>query len=232
MSKPPSSTNTWLLRNRKRTDLPPSNPPSEKRNLDGIVGSLADRAANQYHRIQNLFRSSDDQEKADSRGTAQGSSSTLQAEEKPASSSSHGRRFFKSAPQPAPLQARVREIEEILGRLEILLQEHSRRLTMLEGETQQLASKGTIRSNAPDTPMSIAQDPEPGASVPPAFPASLSALDPVFVQSLANRLDHMETLMKSRERSRARPKPRVNKLTRFMGLEDHSSGSPLKRPRI
>ncbi|OAV96489.1 hypothetical protein, variant [Puccinia triticina 1-1 BBBD Race 1] len=234
MSKPTSTTSIGQLRNRRRTDLPPSNPPNERRNLEGLVGSIAGRAANQYHRIQNLFRSSDqrlDHRLAQDRAgiNPQASSSSSNNPNFSSSSTQSTKRFFRTPLQAAPLQARVGEIEKILGRLELLLQEHSHRLALLEGETEQLASRsGTIRMNAPDTPMSNPpQDPELS---PQPFPTNLSHLEPAFVQSLSDRLERMEALIELKEKNKTRAKSRANKLTRFMGLDDQSH--PNKRPRI
>ncbi|PLW15791.1 hypothetical protein PCASD_19432 [Puccinia coronata f. sp. avenae] len=233
MADSSSSSDTWKLSTgRKRTDLPPSDPPGERRNLEGLVESIAERATHQYYRIQNLFRSADgpDEERQEilrdptlnahpeqrfpSGASAPSSSSSAQA----------ARRFFRALPaQSTPLPLRVQEMEKTLDRIELLLQDHTHRLAKLEEQTS--------RALVPDTPSTNRPyGLELGSET---FQGSFSVLDPNFVQSLSNRLEAMEAVFseKEKEKNKAKAKPsRTNKITRFMGLDDQ--GHSNKRPRI
>ncbi|POW14680.1 hypothetical protein PSHT_07326 [Puccinia striiformis] len=247
MSKPASRSGSWNFGSRRtRTDLPPSNPPNgQRRKLDELVGSITKRATNQYFRLQNLFKAADehDAETQEILRAASVHKDPPVAHRFP-SSSNQAKGSYKPPPVHfPPLQTRVQELEQGLGKLELLVQNQCERLSKLEELLPQFNTRDPIRPVAPDTPMSIPPtnqnhliDPDILMANPPhhvqlgkpVSQGSMSMLHPDFIQSFSNRLDAVEAIFANKEKNKARPKP--HKLSRFMGYEDQST--PHKRARF
>ncbi|KNZ53382.1 uncharacterized protein VP01_3258g2 [Puccinia sorghi] len=208
-----STPGSWQSTGRRRTDFPPSNPPGERRNLEGLVGSLTEQAANQYYRIQNLFRSAEEQDE-ETQEMIRDSAQAQTEERGPTSPSTQAaKRLFRAPSHSDPLKSRLQAIEETVERIVSGLKPfHSHRLAKLEG-MHPPASEG-IRFRAPDTPLSN-------------YPESLGIHSEV--QSLSNRLEVMEARYANKEKNKSKAKPKINKLARFMGRDDQEGSN--KRPR-
>ncbi|KAI9617402.1 hypothetical protein KEM48_004854 [Puccinia striiformis f. sp. tritici PST-130] len=237
MSKPASRSGSWNFGSRRtRTDLPPSNPPNgQRRKLDELVGSITKRATNQYFRLQNLFKAADehDAETQEILRAASVHKDPPVAHRFP-SSSNQAKGSYKPPPVHfPPLQSRVQELEQGLGKLELLVQNQCERLYSDEyppTNQNHLIDPDILMANPPHhvqlgKPLTFCFS---SVFFLKVSQGSMSMLHPDFIQSFSNRLDAVEAIFANKEKNKARPKP--HKLSRFMGYEDQST--PHKRARF